>query len=376
MLKAQCIYSQGHGLFLQGEYDQAQQWFDRLGDGLGGYGYPHFADLDAAEGYLRQQAALLDADISVYIGNMPEGCGDEAILLRELEGIVPCRKAKICYDETEKLLYIGEPSYYPGWRIASAWASGDTQALTQEEGLVLQTALELVEQAKAETDSDLALEQWLHDWLCRNVSYENPDMEVPTEAYLQLRQLTCIGAVLDGTANCQGYTDAFYLLGTLAGFEVGKLSGDAGGPHTWNVIWLDEAWYFVDVTFDDTDSLGSDAWSYTWFNCAYDPAHYMIEGRSDILPELAGQTNVSVSYFGLNGGCYADADGAADYLARQYLDNGAGWTHVMVEGEELAWEDLSDALKDSLRNYSVGYASWVEVLNHYGGNTYFSVCWD
>lgn len=375
-LKERCIYSRGHELFLQGEYGQAQQWFDRLGDRLSGYGSPHFADLEAAKPYLKERAECLDTQICVYIGQMPEDSGSKAGLLDELRDAVPCRTAKMGYDEEEKLLRITDPSYYPGWRIVSAWKRGDTQALTQEESAVMQAALELVEQAQAETDGDLALELWLHDWLCRNVSYDSPDMDVPTEEYLQLRQLTCVGAVLDGAANCQGYTDAFYLLGTLAGLEVGKLSGDADGPHTWNVICLDGIWYFVDVTFDDSDSIGSDAWSYTWFNCAYDPELYCIEGGECQTAELAVQTNVSVSYFGLNGGCCTDAYSAGDWLVRQYLENGGGWGHVMIEGAELDWDDLSDALEDSLVSYGVGYVSWTETYVCYGGNSYFSVYWD
>lgn len=69
----------------------------------------------------------------------------------------------------------------------------------------------------------------------------------------QPRFVTAIGALVDGKANCQGYTDAFYMLGRMLGLNVGRISGTANNePHQWNTItYSDGKTYFVDVTWDD-----------------------------------------------------------------------------------------------------------------------------
>jgi len=61
----------------------------------------------------------------------------------------------------------------------------------------------------------------------------------------QPRFVTAIGALLDGKANCQGYSDAFYMLGRIGGTA-------NGGLHEWNTItYGDRKTYFIDVTAGD-----------------------------------------------------------------------------------------------------------------------------
>jgi hypothetical protein len=61
--------------------------------------------------------------------------------------------------------------------------------------------------------------------------------------------LTAKGALVDGKANCQGYTDAFYLLGRMMGWNVEKMGGN---DHVWNTIEFgDGKIYCVDVTWGD-----------------------------------------------------------------------------------------------------------------------------
>ena len=69
----------------------------------------------------------------------------------------------------------------------------------------------------------------------------------------QPRFTTAIGALIDGKANCQGYSDAFYMLGRMLGWNVGRMGGQAGGDsHLWNTITLKNGkTYCVDVTWGD-----------------------------------------------------------------------------------------------------------------------------
>ena len=104
-------------------------------------------------------------------------------------------------------------NYHAGVRIYRAWETGDVSGLSAEEMQVLELATELVAQAWEYSDDPLEVELYLYNWLCEHVEYESPDMDVDEQTFMDLRQLSCVGAMLDGKANCQGYTDAFYLLG-------------------------------------------------------------------------------------------------------------------------------------------------------------------
>ena len=67
----------------------------------------------------------------------------------------------------------------------------------------------------------------------------------------------CIGALLNGQADCDGYADAMFLVGRLAGLNVRRQYGDSanGGvsgwftTHMWNLIELDGSWRMMDVTW-------------------------------------------------------------------------------------------------------------------------------
>ncbi|MCL1855115.1 MAG: hypothetical protein FWF86_05220 [Clostridia bacterium] len=139
-------------------------------------------------------------------------------------------------------------------------------SLTEDEWAVMIKALDFFEQGYPRNGSALERELSIHDYICSVNSYENPPAnhnaaEIPRSAEQQ-RFKTAAGVLLDGRSNCSGYADAFYLLAKMAGFNVRTVVGDAlsgfgdeeWGAHGWNMIELDGAWYYVDVTFDDIDS--------------------------------------------------------------------------------------------------------------------------
>ena len=74
------------------------------------------------------------------------------------------------------------------------------------------------------------------------------------------------GALINGRANCMGYTHAMSLLCELADIPWYEVLGDVIGEgegewHTWSVVKLqDGKWYEMDVTWDDEEKI-----SYTYF---------------------------------------------------------------------------------------------------------------
>lgn len=86
----------------------------------------------------------------------------------------------------------------------------------------------------------------VNDYLCDTVYYP------PNEPYEPVTH-TAYGALADGCAVCEGYSCAAKLmlnaLGIGADIEVGTCID--GGGHAWNLVKVDDAWYQMDVTWND-----------------------------------------------------------------------------------------------------------------------------
>lgn len=153
---------------------------------------------------------------------------------------------------------------YPGTKVANAYLSGNTIWLTAEEKQLYDKAVEIVNEAK-KRQGILSQELYIYEQIMHRSQYLTGDMSN------QQRFTTAIGVLLDGKANCQGYTDAFYMLGRMMGWNVGRLSGTAGGgSHAWNTITFNDGkTYFVDATWDDS-AIGFGGWKnfndYKYFN--------------------------------------------------------------------------------------------------------------
>ena len=87
-----------------------------------------------------------------------------------------------------------------------------------------------------------------------------------------------------GKGNCYAYADAFTYLCQLAGFDCIRVSGDVyngtnWGGHEWNMVMVEEDWYYVDVTWDDG------GWGTKWF----------LKGSETMKKDHKVFTNIAVS---------------------------------------------------------------------------------
>lgn len=110
-----------------------------------------------------------------------------------------------------------------------------------------------------------------------------------------------IGAILNGKADCDGYSDAFYLIGSLVGLDVRYQHGDslekglnAGLSsvfHVWNLVNINDTWRMIDVTWDDQ----GDYPFYVWFNVGQDVASLTHTWNEDMTIALTPETKREVS---------------------------------------------------------------------------------
>lgn len=370
------IYQLGHEAFLDGAYADAQQWFDRLEGWWPQSGGPHFETFDEALDYISTQAQQLPERITVVIRNMPGSYILRSDLLNStVQQRLGYQYALVDYNKNTCALTVF-PSYYPGQRIIHAWKNDDFSGLSVDELSTYQKARRLVHQAQAANPDPEAVELWLHDWICENVEYDSPYEYVYPEDFVGLNELTCVGAILSGKANCQGYTDAFYLLGTLAGLDVCVMFGTAeGGGHCWNGVRLDGKLYMVDVTFNDTYFREPEYWTYIWYNNILDLDVYTISSGSTLFPGLVTRKDLSKTYYAYTDSVYEDLGYAAYGLLRQYRLEGAGVYHAVVDSANQTDEDLYKAIANNMGLASVGSARWYADLYTYEDDTYIWIEW-
>ena len=66
--------------------------------------------------------------------------------------------------------------------------------------------------------------------------------------------------MINGTAVCQGYSNLFYRMALEAGLQARIVAGKANNePHSWNIVEVDEMFYFLDTTWDSEKN------SYSYF---------------------------------------------------------------------------------------------------------------
>lgn len=121
----------------------------------------------------------------------------------------------------------------------------------------IQTYLDLI----AGLSHDYERELTLHDALAKQITYAYTENRKPVEE----RWAHTIVGVFDEQYNavvCEGYSKAFQLLLNAAGIKNNYVVGDgksgaAVEGHAWNQVQIEEEWYHVDLTWNDSNNAGS-----------------------------------------------------------------------------------------------------------------------
>lgn len=92
----------------------------------------------------------------------------------------------------------------------------------------------------------------IHDYLIQNCSYNERVAAAGGNQYHDA--FTAYGALVKGSAVCQGYAAAFNLMAQKCGLQSMAVCGRAGGvAHAWNYVKLGSNSRYIDCTWDDTE---------------------------------------------------------------------------------------------------------------------------
>lgn len=106
----------------------------------------------------------------------------------------------------------------------------------------------------------LLKEKKIHDLICEKVTYDPNYGTIGQNPYNQ----TAYSVFCTDTTVCAGYSQAMSLLCNAAGIDCASVTSE---EHEWNIVRLNDSWYYVDCTWDDNiaedKGMGS---AYPYFN--------------------------------------------------------------------------------------------------------------
>lgn len=95
------------------------------------------------------------------------------------------------------------------------------------------------------------LEKYIHNTVVDGCTYASG----VKEAEDGWEEFTVYGALINGSAVCEGYSHSMVMLLNKVGIDCYYVNGyGESNPHMWNVVKIDDNWYHLDATWDDNDN--------------------------------------------------------------------------------------------------------------------------
>lgn len=250
LISALTIYAEEGGMIFPEDtgYLAAAAGAEDLGD---------YVDIDALEEYLRAEFLKFNEKIDIWKFDVPYSKAH--MLFRFIDDeMVDCFhiEVKTAYGyESGNLKYLymtymySESEYDEKLQI---WEETIDEML---DGIIGNDSL---------TDIQKAL--LIHDRIIVHCEYDYKnylDGTLPRKSYSES------GVLIDGRAVCQGYAEAYMYLLELVGIDSILCSSDAL-DHVWNIVYIDNEGYYVDVTWDDPVWDVSGRVFHDYFLCSYE----------------------------------------------------------------------------------------------------------
>lgn len=197
-------------------------------------------DLDALRQYLLEQFMLCAERINISAYNLSSSEAEQEqlwdLIYFELPEAFHIASVEITFSRT-KILTL-RPTYIC---TADEYRTMRAECETAADEL-------LVGIAGNDTISDVDKALLIHDRLGLLCVYDHsaPSDELPHEAF------TLYGALGKGVAVCQGYAIAYKYLLEQVGVKSDLCTSEALN-HAWNIVYIDDVPYHVDLTWDDSD---------------------------------------------------------------------------------------------------------------------------
>jgi len=212
--------------------------------------------------------------------------------------------SKIIFDIIEKII-LEDPEimFYEGCRyrtdgqLTLRYSKSREKILSAVQATV-QRADEIIGSIIEPGMTDFEKELAIHDYIVNNCRYDIENLRkgsTPPEAY------TAYGALVNGSAVCEGYAKAMKLLLDRVNIRSLVVAGHSkGNNHAWNMVCLDGQYYHVDATWDDPVMTGgSQVLTHVYFNLTDDEIQKDHSWNRAAYPQCSDTTYNYYHYYGL-----------------------------------------------------------------------------
>lgn len=151
---------------------------------------------------------------------------------------------------------------YDDTAVVEAYKSGDSSKLTDEKDkYILEEATKVIDEKIKDSMTDYEKEKAIYDYMFEITSFDEDSLAAisSTGEYSH----TPYGFFKEHSTICVGNATTFKLFMDMLDIDCQIIYSTIEGEHAWNIVKLDDGWYHVDLTFDNSES---DAPSYSFFN--------------------------------------------------------------------------------------------------------------
>lgn len=225
-------------------------------------------------------------------------------------------------------------------------------------------------------------EKYVHDALMEMVEYDE-SAPMNQSAY---------SALVLGKSVCAGYARSFQYLMQQLGVPCYYCTGTSGEDHAWNIIQLDQTYYNVDVTWDDTNPG-----TYDYFNksdnefanthvrnslsvylpaCGTSVAENTGEASSGIRELINENPQQPLGWVSRGKPSFSEADAAAEALKEENLKKAGITEEQVIDSLEEYYRDCVEQMKslgtgEQQFTNVVPESFWPSIENAYSSNAYW-----
>lgn len=239
------------------------------------------------------------------------------------------------FSKDKKLIYSTELEYYPGARIVMLAKTGQLNQLTSRERALYDRALSMANRCRIISNDDYELIMNI----CADLAGSSEYLYCESDSCLDsCDRDNAYGVLMEGGGECDSYTDAFYLVASLAGLDVGYQKGYANEEfddlpsdtaHVWNTVTLGNYTYFLDLTWADADSSECQLNPY-WILTGRDmAAHTHIWNEKTALKPISAHTSKVYFPYYHDNAAFGTLSDAREYI-RSNKNNGRSYVQLML----------------------------------------------
>lgn len=255
---------------------------------------------------------MLSHQEQIYLGDFPEYADSQKISSALLEaynqnpliGIME----QVDYDYATKSL-----------QVSYVLSKEDTKKMQKES---ISKAKEIVSSIITDDMNDYEKEVAINQYLCENGSYNeqifdyiNEDGTIDANATKDFaNSFTPYGILVENLGVCESYAESFLLLAKEAGLDAIIVTGSLDGVnHEWNRVKLEDSWYTLDVTNNDSLTVPNG-----YFNLSDELAENVLKENNSFLadtsPDWLKAEDNSYEYYTRNQWIAGEEDTAVNIL--------------------------------------------------------------